>query len=320
MRTVYLGSGAFGVDTLRWLGASEHEVLLVVTQPARPAGRGRKVQPTPIAQLCVDMELPCREIDNVNDPEVVESIKKLKPDILLVIAFGQKIGTELLNLPICKVINLHASLLPKYRGAAPINWAIINGERETGLTVIELNEVWDGGDIYGQLATRIDPGETAGELHDRLAHMGPELMAGVMEKIENGSIEAMVQDGSHASRAPKLRKNQAAVQWNHPAEQIRNFIHGMWPWPGAFCHLQHTRSGKVERVSLVRAEAVSQLDSPVSLEPIAEPGTMAHDMSVFCSLGRIKLLEVRPENSKVMNFDSFVNGRGLQPGDIFLDG
>ena len=171
MRIVFLGSGDFGCSSLRRLQECGHALLQVVTQPARQSGRGRKVKPTAIAALAAELKLPCVETANVNAADVVTKIRAFEPEVLVVIAFGQKIGKELLQIPNCRVINLHGSLLPKYRGAAPINWAIINGETETGLTVIELNEQWDAGDILGQVKTQIQPTQTAGELHDRLAEM-----------------------------------------------------------------------------------------------------------------------------------------------------
>ncbi len=319
MRIVFLGSGEFGCESIKWLVGSsgrKHQVLEVITQPARQAGRGRKMHPTPIASVAEELNLPYRQSENVNNHELVDHITSLEPEILLVIAFGQKIGTALLNLPNCRVINLHGSLLPKYRGAAPINWAIINGEKQTGLTVIEVNEFWDAGNILGQVATEIKPQETAGELHDRLAIMGPHLVGEVLEKIAQGTDAPLIQDDSLACRAPKLEKNDGKIRWNQGVRGIRNFIHGMWPWPGAFCQLQQKAKTMPERVCIGRAEVISECADETT-EP---PGTVTEDMSIICRPGKIKLLEIRPDNSKLMDFAAFVNGRRLQPGDRFLDG
>ena len=320
MRIIFLGSGDFGSETLKWLMRSEHDILEVVTQPTRPAGRGRKAQPTAISALSAGLGLPCRETVDVNDTLSVKHIRLLRPDVLLVIAFGQWIGSELLNLPGCRVINLHASLLPRYRGAAPINWAIINGDQQTGLTMIELNDVWDGGNILGQCATAIQPRETAGELHDRLALMGPKLVEEVLEGMTNGNIASIAQDEQTACRAPKLCKSDGAIHWDWSAERIRNFIHGMWPWPGAFCFLKQSEKKKPERISLARAEVIFDSRSKPPAEITAVPGTVADDLSIYCSSGRLKLLQVRPENGKLMDFADFVNGRHLKPGDLFLNG
>jgi methionyl-tRNA formyltransferase len=317
MRIIFLGSGDFGCSGLRSLHECGHELLQVVTQPARQSGRGRKVKPTAIAALAVELKLPCIETENVNEAGIVTKIRTLEPDVLLVIAFGQKIGNELLQLPNCRVINLHGSLLPKYRGAAPINWAIINGETETGLTVIELNEQWDAGDILGQVKTKIQPTEIAGELHDRLAQMGPQLLSEVLEKMAAGRDAPLVQDNRLASRAPKLKKEDGAIYWSQPAEALRNFIHGMSPWPGAFCCLKQLDKDKSERVTLIRAEVASTTDSVEVAESTAA-GTVDRDLSIHCTTGRLRLLEVKPDNGRLMSFLDFANGRHLQKGDRFL--
>jgi len=321
MRILFMGSGEFGVATLKWLRQSHHEMVEVITQPARPAGRGKKLQPTPIFQTARQMNLNCLETVDVNAPALLEHIKNLQPEIILVIAFGQKIGKELLNLPGCRAINLHGSLLPKYRGAAPINWAIINGERETGLTVIEINEVWDAGAILGQLRSPIKPQERAGELHDRLAELGPELVAQVLEKLETGTLSPEVQNENEASRAPKLGKEDGAICWSQPAQKIRNHIHGTWPWPGAYCYFQK-RGGKMKRERLIvaRTEVMSEDRSGTSPEWPQTPGMIAQDMSIGCGSGRVQLLEVKAEGGKLMPFDKFVNGRHLQKGDVLSDG
>jgi methionyl-tRNA formyltransferase len=316
MKIIFFGSGEFGCETLRWLSGSSHQLLEIVTQPARPAGRGKKVQPTPIAQLAAQLQLPCRETPNINDPAFVGHITALNPNVLLVIAFGQKIGPEYLNMPSCRVINLHGSLLPQYRGAAPINRAIMDGQRQTGLTVIELNQVWDGGNILGSLAADILPLETAGELHDRLAALGPQLVADVLSQIEQGTDKPLPQDEDQATRAPKLQKTDAALDWTMPAETIRNRIHGLWPWPGAFCYWQPPGGELPLRLTIARAKIAPQYQS----NPPATAGTLDEHLNIICGRDALKLLEVKPENSRLMKFEDFVNGRRLQPGDRFLNG
>ena len=214
------------------------------------------------------------------------------------------------------MINLHGSLLPRYRGAAPINWAIINGESQTGLTMIELNERWDAGDILGQSATAIGETETAGELHDRLAKMGPELVAEVLDRIAQGSDEPLVQDSSTACRAPKLQKGDGAIRWDQSAEQIRNQIHGMWPWPGAYCRLEQVGKAHPERLTVARAEVSTDSGSRSD----RQSGALTEELNVVCGTGVLKLLEVKPDNGKLMSFDAFVNGRRVQVGDRFIDG
>lgn len=311
MKIVYLGSGEFGVPSLMWLREA-HAVGLVVTQPARPAGRGRHEVETPIAQLAHTLQLAHVPAADVNAPEVVEKIRQLRPEVLVVIAFGQKIGPELLKLPGCRVVNLHGSLLPAYRGAAPINWAIIKGERRTGVTVIELNERFDAGAILGTSELEIKPLDTAGELHDRLAELGPGLLQEVLEKLACGEAQPIPQDETKASKAPKLKKEHGAIHWNQPAEQIQRQILGMWPWPGAYCLLRQQGRESAERISIARAEAIPG--------PAGEPGQVGPDLTVACGTGRLRLLEVKPDNSKLMKFADFVNGHHLKSGDRFLDG
>jgi methionyl-tRNA formyltransferase len=226
----------------------------------------------------------------------------------------------LLGLGDCRTINLHASLLPKYRGAAPINRAIINGEKQTGLTIIELNEVWDGGDILGRVSTDINPIETAGELHDRLARMGPELLAEVLTKISRKTDQPLTQDNSLASRAPKLKKTDGAIDWRQSARQICNHICGMTPWPSAYCQLLQQNSNKIIRLNIIRAQPQDETSEPMRDLANAEPGTVLGDMSVVCGSGQVKPLEVKPENGRGMSFDDFANGRHLIPGDKFLNG
>jgi len=319
MRVLFLGSGEFGCPSLVWLAGSPHNLLEVITQPARPAGRGRQPRPTAIAQLAEQLHLTCRPTDNINDLALIRHINDLKPDILLVIAFGQKIDSDILNNGDYRCINLHASLLPRYRGAAPVNWAIINGDTHTGLSVIELNEQWDAGDVLGQIGIDILPGETAGQLHDRLAELGPKLLDQTLEKLAADAIESVHQDKNLATYAPKLSKTDGTIHWALPAEQLCHHIHGMWPWPGAYCFLAKSTQSQPFRLTIARAEVSSPSTAEIQISPYL-PGRLAKDMTVFCGTGRLKLLQVKPDNGKLMDFTDFVNGHHLHPGDLFLDG
>ncbi len=316
MRIIFLGSGAFGCETLESLVKSGHEIPLVVTQPARPAGRGRKIIQTPIAKLSNNLGLNCQETDNINTPDYINMIHNFKPEIILVIAFGQKIGPEILSTPNCKTINLHSSLLPKYRGAAPINWAILNGDKVTGITVIELNEIWDAGAIWGKYESEILPNETAHELHDRLSSFGPELIKKVLQRIQSGDLPEK-QNDEQATRAPKLKKSDGAINWSLPAEEVHRHILGMWSWPGAYCYIMH--GNKKKRLMISRAEIVDMSEIISDQTPI-QPGSFYPNMSVACKDGAIKLLEVKPDNGKLMNFEDLMNGWHLTQDNSFLDG
>jgi len=320
MRIVFFGSGDFGCPSLASLKESEHTILEIVTQPARPAGRGRKIVPTAISRLANQLGLSVVESADVNQADFIAAIADLKPEVIVVIAFGQKIGSRLLNLPHCRAINLHGSLLPAYRGAAPINWAIINGEKCTGITVIELNEDWDAGDILGQISIDILPDETADELHDRLALLGPQLIGDVLDKIAAGVDQSLAQDHRRASRAPKLRKSDAEIDWNQSAEKICRQILGMWPWPGAHCLLRQAGGEKLYRLTIARAQVAPPCSTVGPAPADAAPGSLADDLTVICGQGRLRLLELRPENGKLLSFDDFVNGRHLQASDSLLNG
>ena len=311
MRIIFMGGGEFGCDTLRWLHSSHHELLKVFTQPARPAGRGRLPKPTPIAELCSKLEVSCEETANINSPEIIEQVRVLNPDVIVVIAFGQWLGSALQKLPL-RIINLHSSLLPKYRGAAPINWAIIQGETVSGVTVIEINDTWDGGAIIANEKLEIGATETAGELHDRLAALGPAVVAEVLGEFEAGIYQPKEQDESQSCKAPKLQKTDGEIDWTKPAKDIKCKILGMWPWPGAYCFLPQ-ESGKDLRVSLCRCELLEES------EPELAPGTFNSKMDIVCGDGGvIRMLEVKPDNGKLMPFKAFTNGKRLKPGDKLI--
>jgi methionyl-tRNA formyltransferase len=308
MNVVYLGSGEFGIPSLEALKTSGHLPALVVTQPANPAGRGRKPQPTPVAQWAAARAVPFVETDNANDPRMRERIGSCRPDVLVVIAFGQKIGKELVAVPAKGAINVHASLLPKYRGAAPINWAILQGETRTGVSIITLAEKIDAGDILAQSATHISPHETAGELHDRLAQLSAPLLLETLAKIDAGTATYARQDEAEVTFAPKLHKADGLLDFAEPAEVLARKIRGYWPWPGASANFASEH--KSGRVVLALAE-VAPADSPTP----PPPGTFDKELAVVCGQDRLKILKLKPAGSGLMNFKAFVNGWRVRPGD-----
>jgi len=300
MRLVYLGSGAFGLPTLQALHAV-HEVALVVTQPDRPAGRRRTPTATPVAEFAEVHGLPAIKPADVNDPTILRHVGEIRPDALVVIAYGQKLSPELCS--IAPTINLHGSLLPKFRGAAPIHRAMMAGETRTGVTVIEVTKRMDAGAIYGAAATRIEPTETAGELHDRLAALGPELVQDVLEQIRTGRIDPQPQDETQASTARKLKKQDGTVRFDQPAERVRARINGLNPWPGCTVLVDG------QPLKLLRAAVA---DSNVPGEVMA--GTMLEDRSVACQPGAVRLLAVQPPGGKSMSFEAYCNGHQVRPG------
>lgn len=312
MQIIYLGSGDFGIECLNALAASSHTLPLIVTQPPHQAGRGRKPRPTPVAAWAKDHSIEFIETEDVNTPEMVGKIAGLRPDLILVIAFGQKIGSDLINLPPKGAINVHASLLPKYRGAAPINWAIINGETETGISIITLAEKMDAGQVLTQEKTNIGENETAGELHDRLAEIAAPLLLKTLEQIAAGTAAYAEQDHSQATLAPKLKKTDGFLDFAGPAEVLRRKILGFWPWPGASAIYTSKQTGKSVRVTIAIAGVV-ETSNPAALPT----GTLDEDLNVICGENALRIEKVKPTGSRLMDFADFINGQHTKPGDTF---
>jgi methionyl-tRNA formyltransferase len=312
MKIVYLGSGQFGIEGLNALAGSKHDLTLIVTQPSQQAGRGRRPRPTPVAEWAKEHSAEFIETADVNKPEMAGRIGALEPDLIVAIAFGQKIGNELIKLPPKGAINVHASLLPKYRGAAPINWAIINGERETGISIITLAEKMDAGQILAQEKTEILENETAGELHDRLAGMAGPLLLRTLEQIAAGTAVYTEQEHSAATQAPKLRKSDGFLDFADSAQVLRRKILGFWPWPGASAIYTSRETNKSVRVTIAMAGVV-ETSNPAGLEP----GTLDEQLNVICGQNSLKIEKIKPDGSRLMDFADFVNGQHTIPGDIF---
>lgn len=300
MRLVYFGSGEFGVPTFRRL-TRDHEIVLVVTQPDRPAGRKRAPTPTPIASLAATLGVSVLKPESVNDPEVVRAVRGAHADAYVVIAYGQKLGGSLLEGVFA--INLHGSLLPRHRGAAPVNWAIIRGDATTGVSVITLADRMDAGEILGQSVTPIDPMETAGELHDRLALLGPDLVSEVLRRHEAGALTRQPQDERLATRAPKFTKADGTVSFDQPADQVRNRVHGLTPWPGCWVELDG-KPLRLHRVLVTQATETSN----------APPGTIIEGDLVVCAPGAIRLLAVQAPGGKMMAFAAYRAGHPVPAG------
>ncbi|MEM9417922.1 MAG: methionyl-tRNA formyltransferase [Planctomycetota bacterium] len=313
MKLIYFGAGAFGLPTLQALHASpNHQVIAVVSQPDKPAGRKRVLTPTPIVQWSADQGIETLKSEDVNTPEFVAKIQALSPDASVVIAFGQKLSPELIGAMGKLAINVHSSLLPKYRGAAPINWAMIENEAVTGVSVIGLAQKMDAGEIYATAETPIDPRETAGELHDRLAELGPACVAKVLDDLASDSLSPMVQDHALATKARKFTKADGTVDFNQPAALVRSRIHGLTPWPGCRVVWCSTSTGEEKTLMLKRvADHTSDTNQ-------GEPGSVLADLHIACSGGSIELLEVQSPGGKAMPFAEFQKGHALKAGDHLL--
>jgi methionyl-tRNA formyltransferase len=310
MRLVFLGSGEFGLPTLRRL-AERHTIAAVLTQPDRPAGRHRRVTPTPVGQWANAAGLTVLKAEDVNQPAVIERVSALDADAGVVIAFGQKLSPELIAACGRLAVNLHASLLPRHRGAAPINWAVINGDSQTGVSVIGLAQRMDAGPIYGQAVTPIGPLETAGELHDRLANMGPDAVLDVLQRFEAGTLQGRPQDESQATKAPKLSKADGWVDWDDSPRRVCCRVHGLTPWPGVMvlCKPRDLPNGPGYPLLLRRLERGDDRDSQLPI------GTVLEGFEVVVRGGTVRLLEVQVPGSRTMRIDEFARGHRLAAGD-----
>lgn len=310
MRLLFFGSGAFGLPTLEHL-SKHHEVVEVVSQPDRPAGRKRVLTPTPIAQWAMAQGYTVPRVENVNTPEFIEQVRRYEADASVVIAFGQKLSPELIEAMGGLAVNLHASLLPKYRGAAPINWAMIHNETVAGVSVIGLAQRMDAGLVYATASTPIDPLETAGELHDRLAQLGPAAVSGVLEQLVAGTLSPVEQDESQATKAPKFTKSDGTVNFDQPAESVRARVHGLTPWPG--CRVLWRDSAGQEKGPLIlrRVRAIGGCTGTSD----GAVGTLDSALRVICQDGLLELLEVQAPGGRAMSAKDFSLGQGLSAGD-----
>lgn len=324
METIFIGTAGFAVPALRSL-VEEHQVKLVITQPERPSGRGMEPNQSPVKKEALELDLPVFQPENVNSSESLEKVDELHLDAFVLAAYGQKISGKFLDL-VDWPVNIHGSLLPKYRGAAPINWAIIRGENITGVTTIFMDEGLDSGPILLKERTEIGENETAGELHDRLAKMGGNLILETLAGLEEGTVEPSPQR-EEPSFAPKLNREDGLIDWNQPSLDVHNHIRGTYPWPGA-----HTYLGKQkqQKIKICHSRNLGELQEGLVMRlPLreeskrAEPGAIIDSGSlglvVKCGDNTaIKLTEVKPSSRGEMSGTDFVNGYHIEIGDKFV--
>jgi methionyl-tRNA formyltransferase len=317
VKIVFMGSGAFGLPTLEVMRAGPHQLVGLVCQPDRPAGRGRRLQPPPPKQLALDWGIPVLQPQDINTDADMAVVLGLGADLGVVAAFGQMLGPRLLNEIPLGCINLHASLLPRWRGAAPINWAIMAGDAVTGVTVFQLAERMDAGDILLTRQTPIGPLETAAELHDRLAKLGAEALMEALASYGDPPRRppGKSQDRSRVTRAPKLRKEDGRLDFNQPAEQLARRVRGLWSWPGAHCLFHSAKRDADEPVLLARALFIA--DSPPAG---CSPGTILPNGRVATGKGLLEVLELKPAGGRLMSWQDFANGRQIGQGDCFANG
>jgi methionyl-tRNA formyltransferase len=301
-----MGTPQFACPTLQRLMERGDTVLAVVTQPDRPKGRGQKSVPPPVKELAERHGLPVLQPLKVRAPEFIESVREMNPDIIVVVAFGQILPKALLDAPQHGCINVHASLLPRYRGAAPLNWCIINGETETGVTTMQMDVGLDTGDMLLKKSTPIDPDEDTTSLHDRLSLMGAEALHETLELLSQGKLQPEKQDDALSCYAPMLKKEDGRIDWTRDARTIRNLVRGMTPWPGAFTYLD----GKLIKVYQARTG-----------EGEGTPGTVLDagrdDIEVACGGGSLFLDELQLEGKKRLPVRDFLAGCRISPGTVF---
>src|SRR2546426_10228217 len=233
MRIIFIGTGEIGAPTLQALQKSEHEIVAVVTQPDKPVGRDQRIEASPIKKAAAQMKMPILQPTRIKDRQAIEQIRALQPDVIVVIAYGQILPRAVLEIPKIACLNLHASLLPRWRGAAPIQAAIAAGDRETGITVMYMDEGLDTGDILLQRTVDILPNDTGGSLHDRLAQIAPEILLESLVLLAKGIAPCIPQDNSLTTYAPKLKREDGRIDWSEPVEMIERKIRAFNPWPGA---------------------------------------------------------------------------------------
>lgn len=308
MRVLFLGTPEFAVPTLDALASASYPILAVYTQPDRPKGRGGQLASSPVKNAAIRLRLPIFQPERIRRPENVAALTALEPDVIVVVGYGQIIPQSIIDIPRHGILNVHASLLPKYRGAAPVQWAIANGEPDTGITIMRIDAGLDTGDMLLKWSAPILPQETAPELAARLAPHGASLLIDALKQIEAGAAEYTPQNNAEASYAPILKKEDGRVDWSRDARGIYNRLRGFTPWPGAY-------SGFRSRTLHIVRGAVT--DNAAEQAP---PGTLRQEKRrLFAACGEntsLELLEVQLEGKKRMSAADFLNGYSVKSGEI----
>ena len=309
MRIVFAGTGEFGIPCLEALVASdEHFVLSVITQPDRPAGRAQKLLASPIKECALRHQLTVFQPEDVNSATSLSQIRYQKPDLMVVVAYGQILKKPILELPELGCWNVHGSLLPKYRGASPIAAAVRDLQKQTGVTIMQMNEGLDTGDILGKVATRIRPGETTGLLHDRLAKKAGPLLLYLLERAKKGKLKSTRQNSLEASVAPRMKKEDGKIDWAKNPDEIDAHIRAMQPWPGAYTWIPDGRDQKMLKIFsvILSRRAKGKPGEVVEVNP--------HGILVAAKKGGVLLREVQLEGRKRMTAVEFARGAGLTDG------
>lgn len=310
MRILFMGTPDFAVPSLRALVEAGHTLCGAFTQPDKPKNRGMKLLPTPVKEFCLAHDIPVFQPTKLRDGTALAQIRELAPELIVVAAYGRILPEEILDYPAKGCINVHSSLLPKYRGAAPINWAMLNGDRETGVTIMHMAAELDAGDIISQVSTPIDPDETVESLHDRLSELGAELLVKTVEQIGAGTAQRTPQNAAQVTYAPMLSRELSPMDWSKPARALHDQVRGLIPWPAAVAEL-----GGVRCKIFSTAVCGDQTS--------AAPGTVVQagkkGLKIACGGETVlEILELQPDGKKRMAASAFLQGRPIPEGSSLL--
>ena len=308
MNIVFMGTPEFALPTLKALHHSSHSILSVITQPDKPKGRGQKLLVSPVKQVALDLNIPILQPKTVNASEFIDSLSQNQPDVFIVVAFGQILSEPFLKIPKQFCINLHSSLLPEYRGAAPIHRSILNGDTRTGVTTMIMDKGMDTGDILLMQETPIHETDNAQTLHDTLAEMGGALVLETLRRLEENTLLPTPQDNSHATYAAKLKKEEGLVKWEQSAAALWNQVRGLTPWPGTYTWLNKKRL----RILKVQTAEGAAGDKPGQVARVTDTG-----IEVGTGQGRLVITELQPEGKKSMSAKSFLAGYKIERGILF---
>jgi len=309
MVVVFFGTPQFAVPTLRRLLDSRHSVAGVITQPDRPRGRGHKITYAPVKALALERGIPVYQPDRLRPPEVADTLRAWDADLGVVAAYGRIIPEHLLTIPRSGMINVHASLLPKYRGAAPVHRAVINGDDQTGVTIMRVVKELDAGGMFATVTRPIAPDETSDVVENALAEMGAELLVTVVDQVASGTAREEPQDDAQATYAPRLTKEEGLIDWTQPASQIHNRVRGLYPWPHAYTFVNGTRLIVLRSVV---ADAGGSTNSPGTILRVTSEA-----IHVATGDGELAILEVQPEGRRAMRAHDFLLGHRLATGETF---
>lgn len=307
MKIIYMGTPDFAVEALEALASSRHEVTAVFTQPDKPKGRGKAMQFTPVKEVALRENIPVYQPKKVRDPEVIQKIRELAPDVLVVVAFGQIIPQEILDIAPYGCINVHGSLLPKYRGAAPIQWAVIDGEKESGVTTMQMDAGLDTGDMLLKTVVPLDEKETGGSLFDKLSKAGADLLLETLDALENGTVTPQKQGESPTAYAKMLTKDMGAIDWNRPAKELERLIRGLNPWPGTYTEYQ----GKTLKIWGATVEDGGDPSKAGTIVNVKK-----HSFGIQTKDGILVPTEIQLEGKKRMTAEAFLCGVSLEEGTV----